>query len=368
VQKKRILHLIPNMAGGGAERQLVYLSGELVSRGWDIHVALLKEGPNFDGLLATGATVHKIAARGNHDIAILWRIRQLIHHIRPHIVQTWMTQMDVFGGMAARLTGTPFILSERCSALAYPNSVKNTLRLYSGRRAVAIVSNAPAGKEYWQMHVDDSVPMYVVHNSVPLQEIENSESTVSDFLFSNASKVLLFAGRFTPQKNIETMIKAFKIVASRQDVVLLLCGEGELQTRIEEMLRKDNLEARVLILGYVGNLWELMKRADLFLTISAFEGHPNAVLEAMACGCPLVVSDIQEHRDFLDEEKAFLVDPANVADIASAITTCLKDPERAKRTAQKAKAAVEAFSIRSAADQYETIYDDIVSNRGMGRR
>lgn len=120
MEKKRILHCIPNMAGGGAERQLVYLSEELVRRGWDVHVALIKEGSNFESLAATGTAIHKISTRGNHDLGLLWRLMKLIRAIRPRLVQTWLTQMDVCGGISSRLTRTPFILSERSCAPAYP--------------------------------------------------------------------------------------------------------------------------------------------------------------------------------------------------------------------------------------------------------
>ena len=91
-----------------------------------------------------------------------------------------------------------------------------------------------------------------------------------------------------------------------------------------------------------------------------FEGHPNAVLEAMACGCPLIFSDIPAHRDFLDEEKATFVDPDNIAAITDAILACLENPERAREKADKAKSVAISFSVAAVADQYEKIYNQIL--------
>jgi glycosyltransferase involved in cell wall biosynthesis len=350
------------MTGGGAERQLVYLSGELVRRGWDVHVALLKEGPNFEGLVATGSTIHKIPSWGNHDIVILLRLMKLIRNIRPHLVQTWLTQMDVFGGIASRLTNTPFILSERSCENKYPPNFKNNLRIFVGRYAAAIVCNSPGGKEYWRIRLGNAASTYVVQNILPLRDIEETVSSDCDLSIPSKSKVLLFTGRFSPEKNIDTIIRAFKIVVTEQDAVLLLCGEGETKTRIEKIIREENMADRIYLPGYVKNIWGLMKRADLFISVSAFEGLPNAVLEAIACDCPLILSNIPSHRDFLNDEKAVFVDQGRVSDIASAISGCFEDLERARQRAQKAKADISSFSGASVAEQYQKIYSQILSD------
>jgi glycosyltransferase involved in cell wall biosynthesis len=350
------------MAGGGAERQLVYLSEELVRRGWDVHVALIKEGSNFESLAATGTAIHKISTRGNHDLGLLWRLMQLIRAIRPRLVQTWLTQMDVCGGISSRLTRTPFILSERSCAPAYPPSFKHRLRVSAGRHATAIVSNSLGGSRYWKMQIGNRVATYVVPNALPLPDIEKTRDSGGDLRLPAESRVLLFAGRFSLEKNILTIIRAFKRVLIQQAAVLLLCGKGELQPEIEEIIRVENLGGRVILPGYVQNLWKLMKQADLFISASTFEGHPNAVLEAMACGCPLIVSDIPAHRDFLDEEEATFVDPDSIADIAHGILGCLENPERTREKARKAKSKAASYSVAAVADKYEKIYHLILSS------
>lgn len=348
------------MAGGGAERQLGYLSGELVRRGWDVHVALLKGGPNFERLVSTGTTIHKIAAWGNHDLSILWRLMRLVRIIKPHLVQTWITQMDVFGGIASRVTGTPFVLSERSSASAYPPSFKNRLRIRVGGYAAAIVSNSKGGENYWQMRVRDRVPKYVIHNAIPLVDIANVDPAAYNFRLPWASKILLFAGRFSPEKNIDKIIQAFKIVARQRDAILMLCGEGELRPRIAKMIRDENLNERVLLPGYVKDLWTLMKRAEGVIALGTYEGHPNAVLEAMACGCPLVLSDIPAHRALLDGEQAFFVDLDSPSEAAHAMLTCIDKPEIARQMAKKAKAAASSFSIQTVTNEYEAVYNQIL--------
>ena len=354
------------MTGGGAERQLVYLSGELVKRGWDVHVGLIGEGPNFEKLVASGAKVHKISAVGNHDLFILWHLIKLIRNIRPHLVQTWMRQMDVFGGIASILTGAPFIMTERSVAHHYPPTFKHKLRIAIGRFSAAILANSSGGYLYWEEQKRDSVPKYIVHNILPFKDIERAEPSYPNGLrLSPDSKLLLFVGRLDPMKNIETLIRAFKMIASRRNLVLLVCGEGQLQSQIEELIREENLAGRVILPGYVNNIWGLMKRADLFISLSRYEGLPNAVLEAIACGCPLILSDIPSHRAFLSEEKAFFVDPARASNVAYAISVCLDDPERARQRAQKARTNISTFSAEYIADQYQKIYIQILADKNL---
>ena len=86
-------------------------------------------------------------------------------------------------------------------------------------------------------------------------------------------------------------------------MVGILCGEGPQRSELEVMRHKLGLDADVHFTGHLpaASVWALMKKASVFVSLSAYEGCPNTVMEAMACGCPLVLSDIPAHREILDE-------------------------------------------------------------------
>jgi glycosyltransferase involved in cell wall biosynthesis len=347
----RILHLIPTLGGGGAERQIAYLAQGLQARGCDVHVAIDSGGPNLERLLRAGATVHWIRPRGNYDPMLLPRILRLVRRLRPDIVQTWLTQMDVVGGAAALMTGTPWLLSERAAPLAYPRNAKHRLRSFIGRFASAVVANSPAGLEVWK---HGRSPRFVVPNAIPFDEIA---ATPADHeLLPRDARIVLFAGRLAPQKNLPTLIAALAEVTSKRDVVAILCGEGELEAGVRAMIAATGRGDRIRLLGFTHHLWSLMKRADAVVLVSWFEGHPNVVLEAVASGCPIVVSDIAEHRAFLGDEEALLVPPDDPAAIANAIIRTLDDPEAACARAANAQRAVQRWSIDHVAAEYERIY------------
>jgi glycosyltransferase involved in cell wall biosynthesis len=355
----RILHCVPSMAGGGAERQLTYLAREHVRAGWDVHVALIHEGPNFARLEETGAVIHRIHAFGNHDPFILWRLLQLLRSVQPDVVQCWLLQMEVFGGMAASLSGTPWVFSERAAPEAYPSGFKNWLRDTVASRAAAIVSNSFIGDEYWRTRAADGIKRVVIPNGLPLAEIAAAPIVAVDAVERPAFDLLLAAGRFEPEKNLETLIRAIHLLPHTRQLLAILCGDGSLRTAMEEMIARETLSHRVRLSPYASDLWGLMKRADLLVAPSLFEGSPNVVLEAMACGCPLIVSDIPAHREILDDQSAVFVNPASPAQLASAIEETLSDPGGRARRARAAHERVQQHSVAVVAQRYSEVYSEV---------
>jgi glycosyltransferase involved in cell wall biosynthesis len=103
-----------------------------------------------------------------------------------------------------------------------------------------------------------------------------------------------------------------------------------------------------------------MKRADVFAFPSRFEGCPIVVMEAMACGCPLVVSDIPAHREILDDRSARFADPEDPAEIAEAIKTTLSSGGPARARAQAAQARVAEWTVEAMARRYEQLYSSVI--------
>src|SRR5262245_27108466 len=136
----KVLHCIPSMAGGGAERQLAYLARGLSSRGVETHVALSRRGENYERLLRSGARIHELQISNNHSPGLVWSLNQLVQTIRPAVIQTWLTQMDIVAGAVALWNRVPWILTERNSAQRYSRGVKDRLRLWLGRRTSALVA------------------------------------------------------------------------------------------------------------------------------------------------------------------------------------------------------------------------------------
>jgi len=363
----KVLHCIPGMGGGGAERQLAYLAAPLTACGWSVDVALGTGGPNLARLTAGGAAVHRLRAAGNHDPRLAWQLVRLIRRVRPDVVQVWFVQMDVLGGIAAEVAGTPWVMSERSSEQAYPASLKNRARVFLARRADAIVSNSSAGEAYWRTRAP-RVPRFVIPNALPLDEIDATSASVpADVPVSSDDSVVLFAGRFGPEKNVGTLVTALREVVKRPRTVAVLCGDGPLRYRLRAEIAAAHLADRILTPGYIADLWPLMKRADVIVSIGLFEGHPNTVLEGMASARPLVVSDIPAHRAVLDDRSAFWVDHRDAAGVARTLICALDHPDEAAARAAAARSRIATSSIDHAAAQYDRVYRGVLAKRSSTR-
>jgi glycosyltransferase involved in cell wall biosynthesis len=354
------MYCIPTLEHGGAERQVSYLALELARRGHEIHIVFLRAGANLERLRAGGVISHRLPCAGNHDPQILLRLIRLIRKVRPDIIQTSLPQMDILGGCAALASGARWVLKESSSASGYPANWKIRLRAILSGGAAAIVSNSRAGDAYWRTKAA-RCPRYVIPNGIPFDEIAEAHPAVStDLVFAPDEKIVLYAGRMDSGKNVENLIVALSRVADETPFTALLCGDGTLRPTLEGLVAELGLKHRIVFTGYVANLWALMKRADAFAFLSRFEGCPNVVLEAMACGCPLIVSDIPAHREILDDASALFANPDEPAEIAGAIKTTLSFSPAARARAGAAQAAVADWTIRRMAERYEEIYGSVI--------
>jgi glycosyltransferase involved in cell wall biosynthesis len=353
----RILHLISHFGGGGTERQASYLIPELAAQGWDVHVGYLRGGPNLERLERASIPLLQIQASGNHDPRLLFRLVSLIRHLRPALVQTWLPQMDILGSLAAQWNRISWILSERSSTLSQGLHPRMRIRAALARQAKAIIANSPEGADYWKARTGRRVERFIIPNSLPLDEIRKAPPLSRTMLkVSENAKVILHVGRLVDYKNLVPLMHALQILFRESDAVTVLCGEGPMRPALEKLARAFSLQDRIRFTGYVTDVWSWMKASDLVVSTSLFEGQPNSILEALACGRPLVVSDIPGHRHFLDERLARFVPTDDPQAIAHVLKETLSDPVWCTTQSSLAEQYVECLSIQRMAESYGAAY------------
>jgi glycosyltransferase involved in cell wall biosynthesis len=176
--------------------------------------------------------------------------------------------------------------------------------------------------------------------------------------------LIVFAGRLSPEKNLFTLLAAAELVlGSHPHAAFLIFGEGPLRGELEGRIKRSRFPGRMVLLGFSKDLWRWMRSASAFVSISEFEGSPNSVLEAMAIGCPLVVSDIPSHREILDESMATFCRADSVQDVATRINETLANTGAAQTRAGAARSHAQAWSIESSARQYMHLYKTLVDQR-----
>ena len=185
-------------------------------------------------------------------------------------------------------------------------------------------------------------------------------------------RILLFTGRLVRGKRLDTIVEALpELVEKLPHARLWLAGSGALQSddvteELQQAIIQLGLTDKVQFLGAVIQVEQYLQAADLFIFPSQKEGMPNALLEAMACGLPVIASDIDAVRDVADDELIRFFPVGDSDTLAKAIISTISAPKATQVAAERARKHVETtFSLSSVASKYEAVYQVLISNENV---
>lgn len=204
--------------------------------------------------------------------------------------------------------------------------------------------------------------MHVVQNAVDLARIDRAARSKSA---SQAGPFKIVSVGLIKMKNPATVLAAFR-GSDPRDSQLVFLGKGEFRPYLEREIEESGLQEQVILTGIIGrdSVFEHFWQADLFVSASWGEGLPVAVLEAMACRCPVVLSDIPPHREIAEGVDFIpLIPPDDVAGFAREIERIrvLPLPERVKLGEQCRELIERRFSLRAMHAGYAEVYSQITS-------
>jgi len=184
------------------------------------------------------------------------------------------------------------------------------------------------------------------------------------WLAPEAPPLVLAVGKLKPQKDFETLLRAFARLRAVRPARLMILGEGERRSRLMALVRELGLEDSVALPGFAGNPYAWMARARLFVLSSRWEGFSNVLAEAMAVGCPVVSTDCPSGPAELLARGTLgsLVPVGNVEALADAMSRCLDHPVGREPLMARA----ETFSVERAAARYLAVLESIVGAAASG--
>jgi len=149
------------------------------------------------------------------------------------------------------------------------------------------------------------------------------------------------------------------LVKNKELLEMSIYGEGNDKEKIIALVSKYRLQNTIIFEKYDPLWWRFFNQAISLISMSYYEGSPNVVLEAMAGKCPLIVSDIEEHREILSDNSAIFVDKNDAVLLAKYIDDILTDQIDVKKKSENAFNDIQRFTIENTANDYEKVYKEV---------
>ena len=311
--RRRVLLLIPSLHGGGAERVIVTLLRYLDQSQFQLTLAVVDSRE-----AAYRADVPKdvefIDLRCTRVRYALPKIMRLIWRRRPDVVFSTLGHLNLALAMLRPLlpNGVRYIgregcvVSETLTEYTHPRLWAWAYRRFYARFDVVVCQSLDMRDDLVGHFTFPPVKAVIIHNPVDIERIRCLAAEVSSrdheppACHSQTVLHLVAAGRLSRQKGFDLLIEALALCDDREPRLTLL-GEGPLRPALEELARQRGVAHRVRFAGFQKNPYPFFARADAFVLSSRYEGFPNVVLEALACGtsviampCPGGVAEIAE--------------------------------------------------------------------------
>ena len=334
----------------------------------DVNVIALNRGGYFaDRLREQGISVEVLKKRFRFDPLTWWRLRSILWKYRPQIVQSFLfasNSLVRFRGVCP--SGTKIIVSERCV-----DSWKSGWQLKIDRRLVDRMDKMTANSESVAnfYHQQVGVPkerIKVIPNGVSIPTGEPVTNLRSELNLPPDAKVVGFVGRLAPQKCLPDLLWAFQLLTNVMDnTYLVLIGEGPQRDELAEVAASLGCRSRLVFMGHRDDAGELMTQFDVFCLPSSFEGMSNSLMEAMASGVPVVVSNIEPNLELVEHEESGLVfQQGQGPEIARAIVKVLEDNQLANRLANNASQKItQKHSVEQMVNRHLELYRNLCGDQ-----
>lgn len=365
--RKEVCHIISGLRKNGAEGVLVRL---IESDKENVHTVISLSGDENgyeDKLKSLGVAVfHCVSPFGKFTPIIVIRLLVLLWRIKPDVVQTWMYRADVLGGICARLIGYRNVCwNVRHSDFTeyYESFVfRLTFSMISWLARLIPRTIIFCSDESKDWHLEVGFPIckaVVIENGYDFSSLKPTDPR----MISDSERFeFCCVARLSGQKGHMVLFEACKILLQRQhNFVLTLLGYGTDQDDIKRLAQSFELENCIRFLGHRENIGLFFAEADFsVLASTAGEGFPNVLVESMACGRPVIATDVGASRSIVGQ-CGIVVRPGCAISLADAIETyfgeMVSESSRwAKRCSSSVQVVTEKYSARRMTFNYRSVW------------
>ena len=353
---------IPSLHGGGAERVMVTLANGFAARGHRVDLVLTHaEGP-YLGEVAKNVRIINLGRK--RVLTSLLPLARYMHRERPDAMLSALNHANVIAIVARKLSKVTMrlVVSERNSLTCRPASKADWIvrtimkRLYPHADTVVAVSQAMATELVTELGLP-ATKVAAIPNPIDIAALQvlAQERTNHPWFGAGQPPVILSVGRLETQKDYPTLLAAFAKLRSTSEARLIILGEGSKREELEQRVAQLGLIGAVDLVGFKENPFAWMAACDLFVLSSRFEGFPNVLVQAMACGAKVVSTDCPTGpHEILEGGRWGRLVPVGDADaLGKAMLEAIKDPKQSlvQETVKRFRSEVAITSYLSMLDR-----------------
>ncbi len=329
-KKKKIVFYFPDFLNAGVVKRHISLTPYFLDAGFEvIYVLDLARGPLLSSV-PDGVQIIELGFSRLHQT-----LPALVRYLRDHppdVLFTFHRQKNIMAIWAKLIARSKVILvSALCNPVKPPMGEDKTianrllpflLRIFLrySNHVVAVSGGIRCELKKGRYYSGD---VKLIYNGIIPENFGQLISEEFDHPWLSEKKVPVYvaAGRLAPQKDFETLIRAFDLVIKTRSAKLVLFGDGPLYSELNKLAKDLGISDHVDFLGYVKNIFPVMEKASAFVLSSAFEGFPLVLIEALACGAPVISTDCPHGpSEILDKGKyGKLVEVGNYKMLADAM-------------------------------------------------
>jgi glycosyltransferase involved in cell wall biosynthesis len=352
-RKIKILHLIPTLDKGGAERLLVDLTKKIDKEKFDVEVlSLTTLGKWGFELKKSDISVASLGKKSKGSIFVFWKLYQVLKNKKPDILHTHLFGADLYGLLAGRMAKIPYIISTEHNLNFSESLLRRFIKKKLAPKMDKIIAVSDAVKEYLHKEGVNTDHVKVVYNG-----IDASRFIPKDVGDDSRGFIIGSIGRLTLQKDYKTLIEAM-VILKDEKISCLLAGKGSEKKNLEKLVEKNNLLNKFMFLGVVDAVPEFLGKLDMFVLPSRWEGFGLVILEAGASKLPVVASDVDGIKEIIrNNHNGLLFKAGDAGDLAKKIKELISNKEKRERLAKELyKNTKDNFSIDKMVKKYEKIY------------
>lgn len=369
MKKIRVLHIVPTLSPGGAERVAVHIVTRLNPQRYEAAVVSLgrREECDLDRLLREAAVeVRYLGKPPGFDYRMYFRLHRTLRDYRPDVVHTHIQVLRY---------ALPSMLLLKCASLLHTvhnlaerevEPMARFIHRYAFNHGVVPIGVATEVA----LSVERLYGIQecrVISNGIPTDRYARPQTTRKDWRaragFNDDNVLFVCVARFAPQKNHALLLKAFaQGPASDPSAHLVLVGEGTLRAQLEEMVKELGLTDQVHLLGLRTDIPDVLGAMDVFVLSSDYEGNPLSVMEAMASGLPIVSTAAGGVLTLFENGKeGLMVEPGGVQGLSHSMISLLRNRELRQALGRAAaRRARQRFDVATMVQAYEALYESLV--------